>query len=351
MSIYLKGSILPMANENAGIMSTQIPIDIALKFSTLDKTVNRDLSYNRFPNIVKYIKQGSEELGIYFPAFVFSFRGDLNQVDVGMQKLRLENENDLVIIDGQHRLKALDQFYLGELNNINLNNSNFESSITAQIYIGLTIEQERNLFIDINSKSKKVTNSLITKYDSRDIMNILTTDLYKISSHVRSLGIQFDKSRVYRPRDTEFTTSVKFKIFLSIILFGKNSLNSADLHLIRNNYDETLNLLAKFFDVFVHAIPVVPGDISKFSLGDDSMQKALANYLFKTITIDGNFLMWVGNWEDEVKAISDFNWSINNPVLKSLYTDNYVGSNKQHFYSLNNSLIGELESIITNKLE
>ncbi|MBE5397289.1 DGQHR domain-containing protein [Brevibacillus borstelensis] len=313
-SIFVDGFISPINHSShKGVMTTQMTIRDILQIYALDSDVNRDLNSNRIPSIVKYLENSNTSPGIYFPSFVFSYRHDLNN-RYNKEKFQLEIKNDekMIVIDGQHRISALKKF-VGSIDNDSERNLFQLNNVTVQIYFGLSIEEERKLFSDINSNAKRVSTSLVTLYDTRDILNVLVKELYKSCSALNLAGIELNKNKVVRPGNTSFSNGVRLKKFITFLLFGKRALNSKEEQQVRLQYDEILSSLIKFFNVFFSVLPSVPGDVDKYLLGHEALQNAIAQYLNKEIIIqDGNNLNWVNEWENEVEQLQLIDWTVQN---------------------------------------
>jgi hypothetical protein len=117
----------------------------------------------------------------------------------------LEVGDQLMIIDGQHRRKAIDDVisflkyvnanhkYPGKGGLINLHKDRLSSDeltvwnqcremcafckIGIEIHLGLDVQEERQLFYDLNSHAKKVDISLATKFDSSNPLNNFGTEV------------------------------------------------------------------------------------------------------------------------------------------------------------------------------
>ena len=318
-NIKLRGGIQPIDKEgHKGLMTTQIKIRDILTIYRIDPEINRDLSYNRLPKIINYLDSFDSELGIYFPSIVCSFpESPIEYYDLENMELQIPSGTKLVVIDGQHRLKSLEQYmtkshFIEERKEAILN-----SNLTLQLYFGLTKKDEKSLFADMNSNSKRVSMSLITSYDTRDVSNILIKELYQISKPLQSVKVEFNKSRLVRPTNTDFSTSVRLKKFVTILLFGKKSTNMKEEKLIKAHYDDIISFLERFFRTFIEVLPSEPGNVLKYVLGHEPLQSAIAHHLNKRIiTESNNEIKWVINWEEEVMNLKKMDWSIKNPVWR-----------------------------------
>lgn len=318
-SIKVRGVIQTTnVSQSKALMTTQIKVKEILELYRIDADINRDLNYARLPKIMNYIKSIDNEIGIFFPSIVCSFPDNPNEYyDSKEMELTIPNDIKLTVIDGQHRLKSLDQLVLKRELDENTLNEILESELTMQLYFGLSKEDERILFADMNSNSKRVSMSLITSYDAREIMNVLIKDLYNISKPLQSIKVEFNKSRIVRPTNTDFITSVRLKKFVMQLLFGKQNINMKEEQLIKDNYDDILTFLERFFRVFVEVLPEEPGNVLQYVLGLEPMQNAIALYLHQRIIVEkSKGIYWIHDWEEEVKPLEKINWSPKNPLWR-----------------------------------
>lgn len=315
----LKGSIQVIdQDENKALMTTQIKVRDILARYRIDPGINRDLSYNRIPKIIKYVDSFETDIGIFLPSIVCNFPEDPTRYyDREKMQLTVPAACKLVVIDGQHRIKSLELYTNSKRISEEKKERVLNSDMTLQLYFGLSILDQQTLFADMNSNSKRVSMSLIANYDTRDIMNVLVKDLYSISNPLQSIRVEFNKSRLVRPKRTHFTTSVRLKKFISLLIFGKKEPSSNDEHLIKEYYHELLSFLERFFRVLVDIMPPEPGNVLKYMLGHEPLQNAIALYCHKRIMIEKtrNF-SWIVNWEEEVEQLRDFNWTVKNSAWR-----------------------------------
>ncbi|NFG25123.1 DGQHR domain-containing protein [Clostridium botulinum] len=315
-NIIIKGIINTIFSKDKAMMSSQMNIGDVLKVYKIDKQVNRDLAYHRLPKLIKYFESSDNDIGIYLPAFVFSFRDNpINYYDQENDELTISSDNELIVLDGQHRIKALEKYNEKLKNNLEKQQRFLNNNITVQIYFGLDIADERKLFTDINSNAKRVSMSLITQYDSRDILNILIQELDKISYSLKVAKIELNKSKIVRPNNMAFCTGIRLKDFITYLLFGKKVANIKEQKQIKEQYDEIVSFLNKFFDVLFLNLPDIPGDVTKYVLGNNPIQSAIALYLNETIILnEDTSVKWVDRWEDEVEQLKFINWSVKNKI-------------------------------------
>jgi DNA sulfur modification protein DndB len=302
-------------NKEKGMLSSQMKIRDILELYKIDKNINRDISYGRIPKIVKYLENQDDEMGIFFPALVFSFRGNPVNYYSKDFELELPFEKKLIVIDGQHRIKAMERF-LENTNDINKKEKILNSFLTVQIYFGLQVEDEKNLFADINSNVKKVSMSLITKFDTRDVLNVLVTELYEVCDALQTAKIEFNKNRLARPGNDYFSTSSRLKELISIILFGKKSPNKKDTVNLAEQYDDILVFLDKLFSELFRNLPNHPGNVLDNILGHYAIQQSIGYYINDAIILNETKIEWVSNWEEDIEVLSQISWKVTNPLWK-----------------------------------
>jgi DNA sulfur modification protein DndB len=329
-----------------GLMTSQMTVKHLLDVFAIDHEVNRDVGSHRLPKIEQYISQANSENGIFFPSIVASYRGDVSHVyDTTTHTLslpiRVQKEKDegstLYILDGQHRTRGLQRFVESNRYSDEEKENILESLLTIQIYFGLSIEDERKLFSDINSNGKRVSQSLATKYDSRDILNVFAKELYDLCQPLQIAGIEFEKGRISRPKSQMFTTSVRLKQFLSLVLFGRKELNKKMEIILKEQYDELLPFFDKLFTILFDCLPMNPGDVTSFVVGHEPLQNAIALYIHETIIVDREAnsdvpVTLLPSWEEDLEQLIAVNWTVENKEW-----DPYMVSNKKYNQFISNS--------------
>ena len=163
---------------NHQVISLQCTVNEILKFLEIDQDVQRKADESKISSIKKYIQSGLEGEDIYFSPLIFSSRGQGNY-DENQLQYRLKFEEKLVILDGQHRIRAfqiLQRQLQSQNDSLSLKKVN-NFPLTIQVFLDLSIEQEQQLFTDINSKSSTVSNTLITMYKENDLYNQLVQEI------------------------------------------------------------------------------------------------------------------------------------------------------------------------------
>jgi len=345
--IPIRGELHPVSdNPNKGIISSQITIEELINSYVIDHDINRDINYGRLPDVVKYLESSTMEPGIFLPAFVFSHRGNSEvKYDAEGGVIWIE-DRFLVTIDGQHRIKAIEK-YLQK----HPEDSQFKrNTVTVQVYFGLSGDDERQLFVDINSNAKRVSRSLVIQYDSREISNLLIKELYKSCKALQAVGLELEKSKVQRPGNTSFATGLRLRTFLYYLLYRKKSISKSDEELLHRYYEDVVSFVVRLFDELLGAFPEEPGDVRQYVLGHEPVQNAIAMHLHDSfISFDQNGLQVTGVWEDAVEELAELDWSVNNVIWRRMGTTKttnqgqYLGfneSDREHLYTHIRGMVG-----------
>ncbi|MGX4669832.1 DNA sulfur modification protein DndB [Cerasibacillus sp. JNUCC 74] len=300
---------------------------------------------------MSYFEAIDSFVGIFLPAIVLSYPGDPNEwYDKSSKCLKLSSNNKLVVIDGQHRIKGLEKFLDKKSISKDKREKIYNSYITVQIYFGLSKDDERKLFTDINTNAKRVSRSLITRYDTRDILNVFTKELYYSCDALQLAGVEFNKSRIVRPSNITFITSVRLKNFINYVLFKKAYSSQKNEIQIKNQYDELFAFFDKLFSVLFLTLPSDPGDVRKYVLGHEQMQNAIALYLHESIILEyDNEIKWLETWEDEVEQLGLINWSPKNRDWNPYTMLNRRGT-KQEYTSFIETTTEDLFELLKKKL-
>ncbi|KQY90154.1 hypothetical protein ASD24_24935, partial [Paenibacillus sp. Root52] len=123
-----------------------------------DQSMNRLINDTSVDMILKYMKE--EQENIFFPPVIMNSSGKINY-DLTTYKLALE-DSSLTIIDGQHRIKAINEL----LDDPNFKNDFNKMKIPFLIIEELSPELHRKLFHTINDKSTKVQNNVSDRFST-----------------------------------------------------------------------------------------------------------------------------------------------------------------------------------------
>lgn len=131
-----------------------------------DNGYQRHLEKNRVNSIANYVNNGN-----IIPGSIILSYQNLDELNYNSETLELELKGDLFILDGQHRL-----FGAAE--------SNVDIDVNVNIICNLTLKEEIQYFLDINSNQKGVSKTLqkeLAKYllSSEDTVDSIRYKLFE----------------------------------------------------------------------------------------------------------------------------------------------------------------------------
>ncbi|GAB1770503.1 DNA sulfur modification protein DndB [Bacillus sp. ME75] len=323
------------------VVSAQCTVDYILKFLETDRDVQREMIEKQVSSISKYIQYGLDGNDIYFPPLIFSARGR-GEFDVKSSQFRLKTEDTMVILDGQHRIRAFEMLKKrlesksdSESKNKLKYIKNFPLSI--QIFKELSIEQERQLFTDVNTKSSKVSNTLLIMYKDNDLCSELVKDI--IYNHP---SISSDKFEVRGKSTTTklMTAATLYNINLTLndgilIRKGANSrLNKKNYPYYRKNLEEFLTLLMKYAPD--HAL-----DRKKYFIMNPNVLQGIAKCIHSLKEENPDF-----NMEDLFeKSVRLFDWSQKNRELRQAGIP-YNTKTKKYRFTVGTRIISKISELL-----
>lgn len=231
-------------------------IDIIVVFE-VDSNVQRELDSNQVASIVKYIldKLRNGNSPIFFPPFVFSSRGHGEfKEEEFIYQLKLDNR--IAVLDGQHRLEAFKNLEF-RLKDSELPEEQAiyeklkEIPLTLQIYEGLNIEQEQQLFTDINANNTRISANLIKYYDEYNITSKLMRSVVK--NHPSIAFEQFEV-RQNTTRSKLMTGLIVYKL-IAVLHSGRIITNQENYTFLPEEYQSLEERIKCFLTLLVKYMP------------------------------------------------------------------------------------------------
>jgi DNA sulfur modification protein DndB len=271
---------------NHRVISVQCSVNDVLKFLEIDREVQRDIETDRVALISKYIQYGLEGNDIYFSPLIFSARGR-GEFDPVHGEYYLNMSQRLVILDGQHRIKAfellknrLEAMIESTPNDTKLTavyHTLINFPITIQIFLDLDQNKERQLFTDVNTKSSAVNNTLLVMYKIDDLYGELVREV--VQSHPTINPDEFE----CRAK----TTRTKLATAATIYLVA-NALNEGSFHRKQNNKinPENFKTFKKNTEMFLTLLrkytPTEAIDRDKYVVYSSNVMVAIAKFVHDT---------------------------------------------------------------------
>ncbi|WP_342499369.1 DNA sulfur modification protein DndB [Bacillus sp. FSL W7-1034] len=311
---YLSFNAMKGKQFNQHVISIQCSVDQVLKFIEIDREVQRDIIEYHVTDIQKYIQYGLDGNDIYFPPLIFSSRGKGNY-DKNDYKFKLNFDDKLIVLDGQHRIKAFEMIIARlETRNDLLSKDKLSKArnfpLTIQIFTDLTISQEQQLFTDINTKSSKVSNTLLVMYKNNSLCGELTKDI--IYNHPT---ISMDKFEV-RGKTTRTKLMTAATLHNTIITLNDGILYTAKTKskISKDNYEQYKNKTEDFLNLLVKYAPENAHNRNECVMFIPVVIFGIALFLYEAQEKNQNFSMRFLF----INVISKVDWSHKNVDFKLL---------------------------------
>ncbi len=257
-------------------------------------------------------------------------------------QVTLRHGDVLWIIDGQHRRKAVELVY-DFLNQVTSYHKYPKASfyptnnkeklppeevavwnackevskwceITIEVHIGLTISQERQLFYDLNDKSKKIEKGIAYKFDSSNPVNFYVSEnLIKDLFPKRRLKVE-DKDQIIWDKEVPEISRKQLGAINALLFLNKNKINGA---LPAHVTDEKKQIANQFW----HFVLDIPGMLEKqHKLKTVAAQpvvlKAIAKLYYDFFFGKNDALNNETNQNKLIDGLNDFDFSHVNPAWR-----------------------------------
>lgn len=289
------------------VYSAQASVQAVLKLFEIDENVQRELNSERVGRIVTYIIEGlkNPERSFYFPPLIFSARQN-GKYDKKELKYKLKSDHRMIVLDGQHRLRALERAikYL-KMNDDILYKELIDYPLSLQIYSKLTIEQEQQLFSDINSKATRVSANLIKMYSKHDETSQLMREI--IYNHPSIKSTEFE-TRKNQTRTKLMIALTLYKI-IAMLDSGKYISNQQQYSFQDSNKERLRRQTINFLEYIIKYAPYNAKDRANSIYLNQSVLLGIANVAFELPEEE---------WENCLfkNIIHSYDWSQNNRELE-----------------------------------
>lgn len=219
---------------------------------TEEKLKIRDVNQTQVRAIKKYIFDNIQQEQIYFPPLVATTKDAL---------LKDGRPIELSIIDGTQRIKALmqiDELITKSINSdideeakkgFKLMYSLNDTEFAIQIFEGLTDKEANQLYIDLNTKGKKVALSKRIAFDSRNDINQITNFILQHHPQLQKAGVETEKRAIIRPKNKKLLSLAQLRQLIGIFLTGKLLYKSVNLSInLPLDMDVYLDIINSWFD-------------------------------------------------------------------------------------------------------
>lgn len=341
----------------------QIPFDEIETIGRIDADVQREADKSRMDEIAEYIlnpfKNNSVSSG--FNSLVTSLRESELSYDEEKNDIRLSTRGKLYLCDGQHRfggiiraLKKAQEELEKANNNCDVKSVSYwnnvleklgEMTIPVVIFTDLKLQEEKQLFHDLNKLGVSVNNTIALSRDENDMYNRIAKQLSDDIKPIRKFGI--NKSiKSLGESNKQIATLSTWNACIRILLNGYSDIekqwNSAW------NFDDKKNICLEFWQEVFSIMPREFTNKKKYMITKSGyFLQGIAEFGHKIISND------YINYKTKITKLKSFNWECNNSVY-SKYNGWYLTKDKKSYgcngtRSAINSIAIILEDYISSK--
>jgi hypothetical protein len=342
--LCLNMAIFPFC-DNFGLATVAIQVQDILNYTSIDPMVQRKLSNGQRRKISNYLQERDLD-GVFFGPVTLSLR-EVSSLAKAENGLYLRPGSKLSILDGQHRILALgyvNEQLIKEVRSherkiaalrikqrrspeneelrLNLEQQQglvqqierrrlelMESELAVQIYIGLSEEEEKQLFGDINSKVQLVSKELGHSFDSIDPLNLVIQQVVDHNVFLKGAGVE--RRANLTSYNKNFTSFSWLYSTATMLLTGKMQPSYELARKIRQDPSTYIEILHQFYSTLLPLMPEQPG-LPQYSSASRAMQESIALYANGHLFQDGKY---VKNWTSSLRIFEGFDWSQSNEEL------------------------------------
>jgi DNA sulfur modification protein DndB len=316
-------------------------------------TVNQDIKVYSIPELSKMVNDGFIELRTVNQAQVRSLKkyiieeSERQQVYLPMIVAHEESNGKITVIDGAKRVRALHQLFQENQQAIQKELDGFltkrmklafhleQSKIAVQIFKGLTKEEQHQLYIDFNTKGKKVSLSKLIEYDSRNVVNQITNAIIANNPFLKEAGIETEKRAMIRPANQKFLSLSQLRQIVGIFLTGKfhNRMNEITVPpvLSQGEYVDLINFwFQRLFECHPHK---TIGNYEKTILANFLMIQSIAIFVNEGMANE-KYNVRKQMIERRMNTIKHIDWSVKNKQWEK-FNGSYRGSSPALYFFQN----------------
>lgn len=243
----------------------------------------REVNQPHVRAIKRYIFDSAESGQVYFPPIV-------GNVDKGY--FPDWKDGEISIIDGSHCLMAF--FQLEEMMQKAINSEEeeeirkgyfllnlFEQTMIAiQLFEGFSQAERNQLYIDLNTKGKKVSLSKRISYDSRNHINQITNHVLSLNKDLQKAGVEMEKTAIIRPGNKKLVSLTQLRQLIGVFVIGKVTHSTAEfMTRAPLKSEEYIHLINVWFqELFRFCSPVSIGDYHESMLAGYPLLLSVAIY-------------------------------------------------------------------------
>lgn len=305
-----------------------------------EKIALRETNPLHVRRIKKYIQNNTSINEIYFPPLVAT---------LSQEEFEKEKPAKITIIDGSTRLKALVQLETSIVKTIKsedaasikkgykMLNTLEQTSFAFQLIEGLHEMDVDQLYIDLNTKGKKVALSKRISYDSRSILNRITNSILKSNDDLNSAGVELEKRSINIPKNKNLLSLSQLRQLVDIFIFGNLIHNKDHIDSLSEMSEfDYVELINSWFQQLFTFYPVKKiGNFHHSQLASFPMLVSIVLYANRDLK-DVPFQQRKKIMIERMEAIKNIDWSRKNKVWRE-FLGKYKGKERYFYLNYNKS--------------
>jgi hypothetical protein len=331
--------------EKFGLATVALQVQDLLNYTSIDPMVQRKLSSGQRRKIANYLQERELDR-VFFGPVTLSLR-EISSLAKAESGLYLRQGSKLSILDGQHRILALGYVNEQMLKEVRSHERKIaaltikqrrspdneeiqleleqmrglveqmerrrlelmESELAVQMYIGLSEEEEKQLFGDINSKVQLVSKELGHSFDSIDPLNLVIQQVVDHNVFLKGAGVE--RRSNLTSYNKNFTSFSWLYATASMLFTGRMQPSYELARKIRQDPSIYVEILHQFYTTLLPLMPEQPG-LPQYSTASRTMQESIAWYSHEYLFRDGAYTK---DWTSYLHIFEGFDWSQENEQL------------------------------------
>lgn len=253
----------------------------------------------------------------------------------------------LTIIDGTQRMKALSELesVVTRTTNsddeeevkkgFNLHFALDDVEVAVQVFEGLSKNEADQLYIDLNTKGKKVSLSKRIAYDSRNEINQATNEVLASNHLLMEAGVEQEKNAVMRPKNKNLLSLSQLRQLVALFITGKTITSNQSLDLVQLlQTEENIDIINTWFEeLFVlHPVKTI-GNYEVSMLASFPLLTSIATYAIEGIE-DLSFAEKKQVVVQRMRNLKQIDWTRDQPIWREF--DGSKRGREKYFYLNNN---------------
>ncbi|WP_153720934.1 DNA sulfur modification protein DndB [Sporosarcina cascadiensis] len=315
------------------------------------RLVLREVNTGQVREIRRYILDNILEEQIYMPPIIAMLpEGSL---DEGKPK-------KLTIIDGTQRMQALTRLRsaitrMTGSDDMTEQKKGFglfymldQVQVAVQVFEGLSQKEADQLYIDLNTKGKKVSLSKRISFDSRDEVSQTTNKVLENHEQLKVAGVEMEKTAVVRPRNKNLLSLSQLRRIVALFITGK--LTDRQIAMSAEDQlqsEQHIELISTWFDELFTLYPAKTiGNFEESMLASFPLLSALAQYAYEGLEHE-RFEVKKETVERRMRGLAHVDWARNQEIWRTF--DGSVRGKDRYYYlrsnkKTNDALVGWLRS-------